>query len=278
MRGEPTKGGDQSLFDRQRRELAQLLQERGPLRHDLTDQCERAIGLFAHERPQVCGAEEQRLRLLVGARVGRVLAVRRQSFGAKRFTGCRHPRNEAPSRTHAASQHHASPHDDEHPVCVRAPLVDLKTSGPRGSCRVALQCDSLGLGQARDGQACVLVSDHHASLPFRSGLRRDAIGRPENWRELNRWRFRSVLRVDPAGSMCTRSGCGKCRTRLRERTGCGLESLREIGELALREPIVIIADRFVHGRERHVRVAVVLVGDVDEVAVPGPRAQPQRSA
>ena len=139
VRGEPTERGDQPLLDRKRRELAQLLQQRGPLRHDLAEQCERAIGLLAHERAEVRGAEEQRLRLLVGARVGRVLAVRRQPFGAKRFTGCRHPGDEPPPRAHAASQHHASPHDDEHPVCVRAPLIDLKTSGPRRSCRVALQ-------------------------------------------------------------------------------------------------------------------------------------------
>ena len=53
MRGEPTKCGDQPLLDGKRRELAQLLQQGGPLRHDLAEQGERSIRLLAYERAEI---------------------------------------------------------------------------------------------------------------------------------------------------------------------------------------------------------------------------------
>src|SRR5262249_55199182 len=52
-----------------------------------------------------------------------------------------------------------------------------------------------------------------------------------------------------------------------------LEAPREIVDLRSCQTLVVGANCFVHRRERHVRITVVLVGDVDEAAEPRPRAQ-----
>src|SRR5690349_24741763 len=50
----------------------------------------------------------------------------------------------------------------------------------------------------------------------------------------------------------------------------------KIRELFRHETRVTGADRLVDGRKRHVRISVVLVGDVDEVAIPWTTTQASR--
>ena len=118
---------DESLFDTQRRELTQLLEQRRTLCHDLSNEGNGMRGLFAHERAILRGTEEQRLRLLVSTRVRRVYGVRRETFGTKSFTARGYPRNEAPTCAHSTAQDHAAANDDEHSVGSRTAFVNLKT-------------------------------------------------------------------------------------------------------------------------------------------------------
>src|SRR5579884_2290220 len=79
--------GDESLLDAESRELAQLVEQRGALRHQLIDEDERVLRLLADEGAEAGGAEKERLAFFIRARVGDVARVLREPLGAEGLAG-----------------------------------------------------------------------------------------------------------------------------------------------------------------------------------------------
>src|SRR5215203_50299 len=94
---EPHERGDQPLLDTQRRELAELLEERGSLVDHLSDERERLLRLLAYELAEAGAAEMQCVGLLVGAGVRRVLRIDAEPFPSEGLASARECRDEGSS-------------------------------------------------------------------------------------------------------------------------------------------------------------------------------------
>src|SRR5688572_19801754 len=104
---------DQTLLDTQGGQLAKLLEQHAALGHDLTDDRECMMRLFAEEGTETCTAEVQGLSFFIGARIGGVRTARGEPFGAETLARCCDPWNVAASGPDSASKDDASANDEE---------------------------------------------------------------------------------------------------------------------------------------------------------------------
>jgi hypothetical protein len=79
----------------------------------LTNQRERVVRLFANEFAEASATEMQRIRLFIGACIGRVFGVGAESFPTERFAFACESRHEGTSGFYSAAQHDPAPEDDE---------------------------------------------------------------------------------------------------------------------------------------------------------------------
>jgi hypothetical protein len=94
---------EQALLDAERRKLAELVEQRAALGHQLTDERECVLWLLAHEGAEPRSAEEECLALLVGAGVGDVLGGGGQPLRPERLAGGRDPGDETPAGANPAA-------------------------------------------------------------------------------------------------------------------------------------------------------------------------------
>ena len=109
---------NQSLFDAQRRQLAQLFEKRRSLIDHLTDEHERLLRLFADEFSESRAAEMKRVGFFVGARIGRIARVRAETFPAERLALARECWDERTSGLHPTAENDSPAEDDEHSVRI----------------------------------------------------------------------------------------------------------------------------------------------------------------
>src|SRR5258706_15504715 len=89
--------------------------------------------MLAHQSTELGTAEKHCLRFFRSARIGDVVAVGSESLTSKSLAGRRDDWNKSASDFDLVAEHYVSAENDEDAVCRRAPLIQLESTGPRGS-------------------------------------------------------------------------------------------------------------------------------------------------